>query len=69
MRLQNDVLSLPADRLIKLLQAIPQDRLAVYPKASCHLDIERWDRHEHANSAAAAIHQFWYSQSLPHLQR
>ena len=65
MRLQNDVLSLPADRLIKLLQAIPQDRLAAYPKASQAIStLSAWDRHEHANSAAAAIHQFWYSQSL-----
>ena len=70
MRLQNDVLSLPAARLIKLLQNIPTENLNLYPKAQLGISmLGDWDRYEYADSPAAALHQYWYSQTLAPLYK
>lgn len=65
MRLQNDVLSLPAERLIRLLKAIPETSLVNQEKAKLAIAmLSTWDRQENVDSAAAALYQYWYSQSL-----
>ncbi|MBC3880495.1 penicillin acylase family protein [Undibacterium sp. LX40W] len=65
MRLQNDILSLPAERLIRLLTAIPEASLLNQEQAKRAIQIlSAWDRQENADSAAAALYQYWYSQSL-----
>ena len=65
MRLQNDVLSLPAERLIRLLKAIPETSLVNQNKAKLAIQmLSAWDRQENADSSAAALYQYWYSQSL-----
>jgi penicillin amidase len=61
MRLQNDVFSLPAKRLVSLTSRLKtedttqQKALAVF---------KNWDYFEHADSPAAALFQVWLTQTL-----
>lgn len=64
MRLQNDVLSIPARRLVALLKA----QASSDPKTLSALQLLRaWDGQEHAHSAAAALFEVWWSRYLPYV--
>ena len=64
MRLQNDILSLPASRVIGLLKGLQsndkktQDALAL---------LRTWDFNERADSAPAALFEIWWSRFLGYL--
>ncbi|HZV63335.1 MAG TPA: penicillin acylase family protein [Telluria sp.] len=61
LRLQNDVLSLPARRLMTLLKPLK----AQDPAARAALDLLRgWDAEESAQSAQAALFEVWWSRHL-----
>lgn len=61
MRLQNDLLSIPARRMLKLLAPLK----AGEPKAAAALDMLRgWDTVENARSAPAALFEIWWSRHL-----
>lgn len=61
MRLQNDITSLPARRLVALLAALRANDA----KARAALSLLRgWDGAERANSAAAALYEVWVSRHL-----
>lgn len=61
LQLQNDVLSLPAQRLVGLLKRLTAPD-AVSAKAQQLLS--QWDYQERADSAAAALFQVWLTQTL-----
>jgi penicillin amidase len=61
MQLQNDVLSLPAQRLLRLLLSTkPIDEKS----ESAIKYLKQWDFQEHANSGHAALYQVWLTQFL-----
>lgn len=64
MRLQNDVLSLPAERLIRLLKAIPAEHIADENARKAITYLRNWDYQEQADSGPAALYQIWFSQTL-----
>jgi len=58
---QTDVLSLPAQRIVRLLEGLRDDR----PAVSRALDLLRgWDGRMQADSAAAALFEVWFSAHL-----
>lgn len=61
MQLQNDVLSLPAQRLVGLLKRLTAPD-AISAKAQQVLS--QWDFQERADSAGAALFQVWLTQTL-----
>lgn len=61
LQLQNDVLSLPAQRLVGLLKRLTAPD-AISAKAQQLLS--QWDYQERADSAAAALFQVWLTQTL-----
>lgn len=63
MRLQNDVLSVPARRLVALLK--PLVTMESRGAAALRL-LKDWDYHEHGESAAAALYEVWWSRYLGH---
>lgn len=61
MLLQNDVLSLPAQRLVGLLKRLTApDEIS----AKAQQLLSQWDYQERADSAAAALFQVWLTQTL-----
>ena len=61
MELQNDVTSVPARRLVRLLSPLRSDD----EKAAAALELLRgWDAVEHADSAQAALFEVWVSRYL-----
>jgi penicillin amidase len=61
MKLQNDVTSIPARRLVALLSQLS----AVDPKTKLALDLLRgWDAQEHPESAQAALMEVWIARHL-----
>ena len=61
MRLQNDVLSIPARRMVALLK--PLMSLDTRTAAALRL-LKAWDCQEGAGSAAAALYEVWWSRYL-----
>jgi penicillin amidase len=64
MRLQNDVLSLPARRVVGLLSGLQSSDKKT--QAALAL-LRKWDFTEHADSAAAALFEVWWSRYLGYL--
>lgn len=63
--LQNDVFSLPAQRLIALLKTIQvRDEKKDENSTQALQLLTQWDFQEHAESPAAALFQYWLTQSL-----
>jgi penicillin amidase len=61
MRLQNDLLSIPARRMLALLKPLKTSE----PKAAAALALLRgWNATEHAQSAQAALFEIWWSRHL-----
>jgi penicillin amidase len=60
--LQTDVMSLPGRRLQKLLRATPPEAAGAFAQARAML--LRWDNALHADSAAGALSELWYSMHL-----
>jgi len=61
MRLQNDLLSIPARRLVALLKPLTSSD----PNTRTALDLlRRWDAVEHARSAPAALMEVWVARHL-----
>jgi penicillin amidase len=61
LRLQNDVVSIPARRLVALLQPLTADSA----KTTAALEIlKRWDARMNVESPAAALHEVWLSRHL-----
>lgn len=61
MRLQNDVISIPARRLVALLQPLSSDD--VETKAALNL-LKGWSGSMDADSPQAALHEVWFSRHL-----
>jgi penicillin amidase len=61
MRLQSDVVSIPARRLLALLQALSSDDAAT--KAALTL-LKGWNASEDADSPQAALYEVWFSRHL-----
>ena len=61
MRLQNDVVSIPARRLVALLQSLTSDDPAT--KAALNL-LKGWNASLEADSPQAALHEIWFSRHL-----
>lgn len=64
LRLQNDVLSLPAKRITDILKRIDISNSPDEASQKAQRLLLQWDHQESANSAAAALFQFWLSQTL-----
>lgn len=65
MRLQNDVFSLPAKRLISLLTEVSKTQTSDDATLQKALAVfKNWDYFEHADSPAAALFQVWLTQTL-----
>jgi penicillin amidase len=62
MRLQNDVVSLPARRLVSLLKPLSSDDAAT--DAALRL-LRGWNASEDADSPQAALYEVWSSRHLP----
>jgi penicillin amidase len=61
MRLQNDQVSIPARRLVALLQSLSSDD----PKTNAALGILKgWNASMDANAPAPALHEVWFSRHL-----
>jgi penicillin G amidase len=61
MRLQNDVISIPARRLVALLQPMSSEDPAT--KAALNL-LKGWNANVDADSPQAALHEVWFSRHL-----
>ncbi len=61
MRLQNDVLSTPARRVVALLRTLRSTDAKIQPALQL---LRSWDGVENANSAAAALFEVWWSRYL-----
>jgi penicillin G amidase len=61
MRLQNDVLSIPARRLLALLETLTSDNAETL--AALKL-LGEWDAHLDSDSAAAALEEVWFTRHL-----
>ncbi len=61
MQLQNDVLSLPAKRLVELLKTLKTNEETALKAQQL---LSNWDYVESADSAAAALFQVWFTQTL-----
>jgi penicillin amidase len=64
MRLQNDVLSLPAKGITDILKRINTSQISDETAQKALKLLLQWDHQESADSAAAALFQFWLSQTL-----
>src|SRR5262249_824412 len=61
MRLQNDQVSIPARRLVRLLKALSSDDAKT--KSALSL-LQGWDAVMDADAAAPALHEVWFSRHL-----
>lgn len=61
LRLQNDAVSIPARRLVALLQSLSSDDLKTKPALQL---LKGWNASMEVESSAAALHEVWFSRHL-----